>query len=674
MIQMCIARALYDNIAESPDELAFRRGDQLTVLEQNTNGLEGWWLCSLRGRQGICPGNRLRILAGVYETPPTTPVIHQQTEFCGERRSWHVQPNRVVTPQRRGDVYVYENPSAMTRNSPIDCYDTPRPIHHSFPTENYDTPRHSPSTPHLQQHDGCYNVPRHSPSVQSLQETMYNIPRQSPSIVQLQQDTTYNVPRQSPCTSLPHDSTNIQNGVCKVPQLLTSPVVPESLRQSPMASMHDSIYNVPRHSPSLQQDNYDVPRSVSTHLNRMTPSSSVSSLTTDSLSICSNRSSLVNMPEYDVPRSLSVAQIDLPPAPKELPLELSSALYTLTRLQTEVTCATTILLGYVVPDWRRKDKLESTGMDIKLSAIRLKTALYDLVEFCEGVSGNAAKASDKGISQKIKPLVKTLKDAYKIIEDSTETLDALGWFPELEATVDRPVPIYPNNVDPLDELIRCARSLTEDVRLAVSSIQGNATLLFKRSNSPQNDNNNGNWMEDYDYINLDVKNNQTNINDESEDRRSSTTIDGDVTNVSDTINEEDLDCNDRQIVTFYAKQAVIYMANLANAIDAFLQTVERNQPPKIFLAYGKFVVLSAHRLVHIGDTVHRNVLQSPVKDRGLNCANALSEALAVTVNKTKIAAVQFPSVSAVQEMVDSVVDISHIARDLKLILLQASNI
>lgn len=47
----CMARALYDNIAESPDELAFRRGDLLTVLEQNTAGSEGWWLCSLRGRQ-----------------------------------------------------------------------------------------------------------------------------------------------------------------------------------------------------------------------------------------------------------------------------------------------------------------------------------------------------------------------------------------------------------------------------------------------------------------------------------------------------------------------------------------------------------------------------------------------------------------------------------------------
>lgn len=47
------ARALYDNIAEAPDELAFRKGDVLTVLEQNTAGLEGWWLCALRGRQVI---------------------------------------------------------------------------------------------------------------------------------------------------------------------------------------------------------------------------------------------------------------------------------------------------------------------------------------------------------------------------------------------------------------------------------------------------------------------------------------------------------------------------------------------------------------------------------------------------------------------------------------------
>lgn len=50
------------------------------------------------------------------------------------------------------------------------------------------------------------------------------------------------------------------------------------------------------------------------------------------------------------------------------------------------------------------------------------------------------------------------------------------------------------------------------------------------------------------------------------------------------------------------------------------------------------MVLSAHRLVHIGDTVHRNVARNDVRTRVLQCANALNEALAQTVSKTKQAA------------------------------------
>lgn len=46
-----------DNVRSVP-RLAFRpKGDILTVIEQNTGGLEGWWLCSLtRPGQGIVPG------------------------------------------------------------------------------------------------------------------------------------------------------------------------------------------------------------------------------------------------------------------------------------------------------------------------------------------------------------------------------------------------------------------------------------------------------------------------------------------------------------------------------------------------------------------------------------------------------------------------------------------
>ncbi|XP_069740872.1 cas scaffolding protein family member 4-like isoform X2 [Narcine bancroftii] len=69
-----MAKALYDNKAETPDELAFRKGDILTVIEQNIKGDEGWWRCSLHGQQGIVPGNRLQLFTGSqYDVPSLYP-------------------------------------------------------------------------------------------------------------------------------------------------------------------------------------------------------------------------------------------------------------------------------------------------------------------------------------------------------------------------------------------------------------------------------------------------------------------------------------------------------------------------------------------------------------------------------------------------------------------------
>ncbi|XP_042740831.1 cas scaffolding protein family member 4 isoform X2 [Lagopus leucura] len=69
-VNNALAKALYDNKAECSDELAFRRGDILTVLEQHVVGSEGWWRCSLHGRQGLAPANRLQLLAGPQALPP----------------------------------------------------------------------------------------------------------------------------------------------------------------------------------------------------------------------------------------------------------------------------------------------------------------------------------------------------------------------------------------------------------------------------------------------------------------------------------------------------------------------------------------------------------------------------------------------------------------------------
>ncbi|NXB20023.1 CASS4 protein, partial [Rhagologus leucostigma] len=77
--QHSLAKALYDNKAECSDELAFRRGDILTVLERHVLGSEGWWRCSLHGRHGLAPANRLQLLPAspALSDRPTEPPAGQ---------------------------------------------------------------------------------------------------------------------------------------------------------------------------------------------------------------------------------------------------------------------------------------------------------------------------------------------------------------------------------------------------------------------------------------------------------------------------------------------------------------------------------------------------------------------------------------------------------------------
>lgn len=317
-------------------------------------------------------------------------------------------------------------------------------------------------------------------------------------------------------------------------------------------------------------------------------------------------------------------------------------------------------------------------MDIKLAAVRLRTALHDLAEFGDGALGNAASANDKGLALKLKPLVKALRDSDKLVHEASHTLDTIGWTVDTLARDEQKYKSLSNH-DSLDQLVACAQTLTEDVRQIASFIQGNAMLLFKRG-SPSAEtptNASGEWLEDYDYVSLESKESSAKQNAELRDALPhdlQPKFDNVVKNAESAaiIGEStELTQNDKSLLTYYAAQTVTHMKYLTQAIDAFLQTVERNQPPKFFLAYGKFVVLSAHNLVNIGDIVHRNVSRQDVKRRVLQYADSLSEALRSCVAKTKKAAQHFPSVTAVQEMVDSIVDISHLAYDLKIAMLQA---
>uniref|UniRef100_F7G8C4 Cas scaffold protein family member 4 n=1 Tax=Callithrix jacchus TaxID=9483 RepID=F7G8C4_CALJA len=163
-----LARALYDNCPDCSDELAFNRGDILTILEQQVPESEGWWKCLLHGRQGLAPANRLQILTevaadrlrppflrGLEEAPasseetyqvPTLPHPPTPGPVYEQMRSW-VEGPQPPTAQ----VYEFPDPPTSAR---IICEKTlsfpkqailtlPRPARASLPTlpsQVYDVP------------------------------------------------------------------------------------------------------------------------------------------------------------------------------------------------------------------------------------------------------------------------------------------------------------------------------------------------------------------------------------------------------------------------------------------------------------------------------------------------------------------------------------------------------
>lgn len=143
-----------------------------------------------------------------------------------------------------------------------------------------------------------------------------------------------------------------------------------------------------------------------------------------------------------------------------------------------------------------------------------------------------------------------------------------------------------------------------------------------------------------------------------------------------------LSLEDSELLSFYSSQSLAHLSCLADAIDVLYSSVQGNQPPRVFVARGKSLIVTAHKLVFIGDTLSR-LLTSPdlrAKVRGwvggggwvvqaLNIdifppqittsGGRLCQALKSVVVATKGAAQNYPSVSATQEMVDRVAELSQ---------------
>ncbi|XP_077687388.1 breast cancer anti-estrogen resistance protein 1 isoform X2 [Eretmochelys imbricata] len=821
-----LAKALYDNVSESPDELSFRKGDIMTVLERNTQGLDGWWLCSLHGRQGIVPGNRLKILVGMYDkkqqagsgqgqAPSHQHVLHPAARPPGDSiylipalskgqpglypgsapgapfpsppakqplaypkqplphacqdiyqvppsqshvpdvsasppqeiyqvppaaglgqdiyqvppsldvRSWEgpKPQGKVVVPTRVGQVYIYDSPKGEQ-----DEYDIPRHLLASGPQEIYDVPpvRGVLASQYSQE---VYDTPPMAvkgPTSRELGQEIYDVPPSVEKALHQAPQTVYDIPpsvsKDVPDGPSREETYDVPPAFAKPKALdLPPPALPEDVydvppvagKGAPEAPFPQEIYDVPpglRKPVGPAQDVYDVPRELHAssldaegeYVYDVPPQVDREARAGDAkrLSASSTGSTRSNV---------SSSSLDVGPgkeAPKELGLDLDVAMELLTRLQHHISGSVSYLMSFISTGWRSPEQLELHAPSLRAAAEGIKGALRDLLEFARGAVGNAAQASDRALHAKLSKQLQKMEDVYQALLRHSQALDGCGWAPSAL------VSSKPGGTDDLDRLVMYSRGIPDDTKQLASFLHGNASLLFRRGKLPADspdaslllashpplapvdkassiqsrplpsppkflaqdspdgpyENSESGWMEDYDYVHLQLK------QFERLEQEVTRPIDNDLSSwtppqhYAQVQGGSALCPSDRQLLLFYLEQCEANLTTLTNAVDAFFTAVGTNQPPKIFVAHSKFVILSAHKLVFIGDTLSRQARAQDVRHKVTHYSNLLCNMLKEIVVTTKAAALHYPSPSAAKDMVERVKDLANSTQQFRMVL------
>ncbi|NXE24591.1 CASL protein, partial [Ardeotis kori] len=819
--QNLMARALYDNVPECAEELAFRKGDILTVIEQNTEGLEGWWLCSLHGRQGIVPGNRVKLLIGpvvqdspsgqemsssglmhqsfnqqkiyqvpsshasardpVYQVPPShlNQGIYQIPTGHGlvGQDIYQVPPsvqrcidgpaltNKVITPVRSGQGYVYEFPSKYQK----DTYDIPpiRPLQGV-----YDIPPTSVKGSALPvpmgeaKALGVYDIPpakgvyATTPSAcrddTGLRENLQDF--SSPVGHSVRAEGVYDIP--PPITKATGKELNkfspesflLPDGVPQKHNVYDIPVNHQNYFLGQQIAPQKDVYDIPRGAAFPGQQTglsenlireggegvYDVPppvlqdtkglHDVTDGINRLSFSSTGSTRSNMSTSSTASKDSSV---------SSSTAQ------DKRLILDPDTAIERLYCLQQMVETAVNNLMAFVTADWRSYGYMEKHINEIHTAVDKVEQSLLEYLQFAKGSAANASCLSEFSLLNKMRREVQRLEDSHQILTQTSHDLNSYNWSLNVLA-VNR----LQNKCDDLDRFVMVARTVPDDAKQLTTTISVNAEVLFKQAlnssrfksipesimntpdyayDNPQmqrhgekaqnhcsslppllskgqhphnttSESSEKSWMDDYDYVHLQgkeeferqqkellekeniIKQNKMELEHhqinqfQRLEQEITKPVENDISKwkpsqALQTANST-ATSRDSQLLLFYSDQCETHFNSLLNAIDAFFSCINASQPPRIFVAHSKFVILSAHKLVFIGDMLTRQVTTQDIRNKVMNSSNQLCELLKSVVLATKMAALHYPNTAALQKMVDRVTELSRHAQLFKLSLVQ----
>uniref|UniRef100_A0A673GCG5 Cas scaffold protein family member 4 n=1 Tax=Sinocyclocheilus rhinocerous TaxID=307959 RepID=A0A673GCG5_9TELE len=582
-------------------ELAFRKGEIIMVLEKNVPGSIGWWKCSLRGRQGLAPANRLAPLSPA-EAENICMNLGTEKDYLNNRSCQN----------------IYQTPKA-TRSPVIPIYEEMSTI--------YKVPLQAVPSPdkHMAQEDlDGTSSPRDV--ISPLVATIHPL---------ISQDPNYDIP-------VPFINDDIQKPLCRystMPKPCKSewiydvPVSPKKQGSEtcyygtmPPKTMYSNkpLYDtLPNHSwPEMKhgpiQPLYDIPK----------PSKAV------------EKSWTIRRDNKDHQRSSTVSTSST--ASSSSRSSCDSFINRLLELQEAVCQSVPKLMLFVSIQWRTKEHLSQHLHQIHMATEDVTDSVTCFLNFALDVRGNAQRLTDLNLQTRLLKQLSIIEDSGLILQEAARTLRDLGWLLDMLAQ-DADQSQTP---DHLERFVMVARTVPEDVKRLVSILNANGKLLFRvPAKEPDV-----------------VENISTSERSKSEPMVDSGIDESDYVQLqlSKTIYyslclqkvSKSLSVNPCTPVQTSMKPSIsdhcrLYFGAIQKAISVFISSLNDGQPPEKFISHSKLVIMVGQRLV--------NTLCSEAKNREasqemLSVSNQLCAHLKQLAMMTKKAALDFPDKLALQEV------------------------
>uniref|UniRef100_A0A673J067 Cas scaffold protein family member 4 n=1 Tax=Sinocyclocheilus rhinocerous TaxID=307959 RepID=A0A673J067_9TELE len=610
--------ALYDNTAETEDELAFRKGDIIMVLEKNVAESIGWWKCALHGCQGLAPANRLAPLSPaeaeklfgteIYDVP-SLPLCGYSTMPKPCKSEWIY--DMPVSPQKQGCEPCYYGtmpPKTINSNKPL--YDT-------LPNHSWPENRHGPIQP------------------------LYDIPKPSNAVVQSCTDTgnatnscIYDVP---PCLKQTESPVVLPRK--QSPPETDSKKTHESLeyRDKP-GPMYDQLHHWPSRgrTTSRQPVEGTIRRDDEDNKDHQRSSTVSSSSTASSSSRSSCDSFMLSSPEPEPLREVTLSQ--------------EEASNRLLDLQEAVCQSVPKLMLFVSSQWRTKEHLSQHLHQIRMATEDVTDSVTCFLNFALDVRGNAQRLTDFNLQTRLLKQLSIVEDSGLILQQAARTLRDLGWLLDTLAQDDG----QSQTPDHLERFVMVARTIPEDVKRLVSILNANGKLLFRvparepvvvenigpseRRSHSKSESMVDSGIDESDYVQLQVSKSQS-VNPCSP-----------------------LQTSRKPSISDHCR---LYFGAIQKAISVFISSLNDGQPPEKFISHSKLVIMVGQRLV--------NTLCSEAKNREasgemLSMSNQLCAHLKQLAMVTKKAALNFPDKLALQEAQDIAKELAQRAQHFRMSL------